>query len=232
MPSRSLTTEAARQHVAKCLRINPIWEAETVISTRAKTLGFALGEQAESGAALKRIERRAEVRQQLFKIRDQVWVAPLEHLGKQLEGLNFYGDTEIEGLAERLRVIVRNRPALPQLTAEKHFDSEFFSCFREVLTALPREAAELRQRVSASFSGHRGLRRTGKRMIRLLEEKTPELAALEKDWLTRLKFQRGVWFRWKKTASSESGQGGIRWYWWWLALIVLRILFRLGNSGD
>lgn len=181
---------AAVSHVARCLRLNPMWQADEVLASRAALHGVDVAKQNLYQAAIDESARKSALRNKVYRLRDMVWEAPLEELHKHLGRLQLEGEPELAKLVNRLQAIVDARAKLPQLTQRRDFDCDFFECFKQVLTGSVRQSAEMRERVAASFQD-RKLRKRGQRMIKLLRREVPELATLEEAWLRLLKHPSG-----------------------------------------
>ncbi len=174
----------------RCLRLNPMWQADQVLASRAALHGVDAAIPNPQQAALDERARKAALRNKVYKLRDKVWTASRDDLRKRLSQLSLEGEPELAALADRLRVIVDARAKLPQLTEHRDFDGDFFECFQKVLTGSVRQSAEMRERVAASFQDRR-LKKRGLRMIKLLREKVPELTAMEEPWFKLLKSRCG-----------------------------------------
>jgi hypothetical protein len=190
------TTEAAVAHVARCLRLNPMWQADEVLASRAALHGVDVVKHNPYQAAIDESARKVALRNKVYKLRYQIWNEPADQLAKKLDRLRLEGEPELAKLADRLLVIVEARAKLPQLTQHRDFDGDFFECFKQVLTGSVRQSAEMRERVAASFKDHK-LAKRGVRMIRLLQREAGELFELESEWLADLTrrhsgFLRGV----------------------------------------
>jgi hypothetical protein len=203
-------SEAAVAHVARCLRLNPMWQADEVLASRAALHGVDVAKHNPYQAAIDESARKVALRNKVYKLRYQIWKEPADQLAKKLDRLRLEGEPELAKLAERLRVIVDARMNLPQLTQHRDFDVDFFECFKQVLTGSARQNAEMRERVAASFQD-RKLRKRGQRTIKLLRRESPELAALEADWLTRLSRQRGM----SAVDSYSATHNDANESWWW-----------------
>lgn len=183
-------SEAAVAHVARCLRLNPMWQADEVLASRAALHGLDVAKQNPYQTAIDESARKVALRNKVYKLRYQIWNEPADQLAKKLDRLRLEGEPELAKLADRLRVIVDARINLPQLTQHRDFDVDFFECFKQVLTGSVRQSAEMRERVAASFQD-RKLKNRGLRVIKLLRREVPELTTLEEAWLRLLKHPSG-----------------------------------------
>jgi hypothetical protein len=203
-------SEAAVEHVARCLRLNPMWQADEVLASRAALHGVDVAKQNPYQAAIDESARKSALRNKVYKLRDMVWNSPPDELRKHLNRLRLEGEPELANLANRLQAIVDAREKLPQLTQRRDFDGDFFECFKQVLTGSVRQSAEMRERVAASFQD-RKLRKRGQRMIKLMWKEAPELASLEAEWLRCLNLQRGR----SALHSFSATQSDLTESWWW-----------------
>ncbi len=186
-----LSPEAASAYVAHCLRLNPMWETDQILATRAEAHGATEEFQSPYQRAAEEAERKTALRDRVYKLRDNVWKSPLDKLRNELADLSLEGESDLQAIAGRLRVIANARTQLPALTQDKRFDGDFFDCFKQVLSGGPRESAAMRERVAASFQD-KALGRRGIRMIKLLQREVPELYELESDWLRSLRKKKQV----------------------------------------
>lgn len=169
------------------LALNP-WDAsDQIVATRARAL--RLKQKPTAQPTDDTAERRQEIRDTLEAIRDAAFTADATKLQEKLSTLEVDDFPDLHAAADRLRVILAARCNLPALTQHRDFNAHFFDCFKQVLVAPARDTAVLRERVMASFRT-RKLRRTGKKMIALLERETPELCELERTWLDSLTNQK------------------------------------------
>lgn len=202
--------DAAVSHVVRCLRLNPMWQADEALASRAELHGVDVARHNPYQAALDESARKSALRNKVYNLRDEIWKAPLDELRKKLGRLRLEGEPELAKIADRLRVIIDARVKLPQLTQHRDFDGDFFECFKQVLTGSVRQSAEMREGVAASFQDRR-LKKRGLRMIKLLRREAPELAAIEADWFQWLARQRGV----SSLHAFSATRGDLSDSWWW-----------------
>src|SRR4029079_18226357 len=69
------------------------------------------------------------------------------------------------------------------------FDGHFFSALKEVLVQSPRETAVLREQVLSTFR-NRARRKSGRKMVELLQNEMPAVCQLESDWFETLRRQK------------------------------------------
>lgn len=198
----------ASPHVAayltRQLARNPIHESGDIVAERAKTfkLNADSKEPKPTAAPAATADLRKRVREKLEKIRIACFGVEVEKALVSLDRLQLQDFPDLAVLAGRLRVILNSRKALPRLKVDKRFDSDFFSCYKKILSSSPREVTVLREQVLASFR-HRKNRKRGQAMIRLLKTELPELYALEQEWLDSL-------LKAQKYQTGEGSSGGER----------------------
>lgn len=231
------TDKAALEHAARCLRLNPMWQAGEVLESRAGLLGLVDRRAEEQARATRQAEKKNALREQLLKVRAAIWTAPLPQLQKKLDSLPVGSDPDLKPVADRLRVLVATRARLPQLTQDPDFNGDFFECFKQILTGSPRASAAVRERVLTSFDDRR-LAQRGRRMIELLRRETPEVCALEDAWLTRLQKKRSYFLSLRSKVQpaerTEARSGGClstTWYWWILIYIAIKALVALSRMS-
>lgn len=208
-------SEAAVAHVARCLRLNPMWQADEVLASRAALHGLDVAKQNPYQTAIDESARKVALRNKVYKLRYQIWNEPADQLAKKLDRLRLEGEPELAKLADRLRVIVDARINLPQLTQHGDFDVDFFECFKQVLTGSVRQSAEMRERVAASFQD-RKLKRRGVRMIKLLRRELIELALIESAWLDQLSRQRSSGLLIETGTDKKHG--------WWIGVVIVLVV--------
>lgn len=176
-----------RAYLKRQLARNPWEESERIVAERARAL--RLRPRAAASAGVDTGEERQRLRNELDALRTTAFTAPLPELSERLARLKLDDYPDLRSAAERLRTILASRSVLPQLTGHRDFNPDFLACFKEVLVSPARDTAVLRERVLNSF-GNRKLRKSGVRMIRLLEKQAPALCALERPWLDALTKQK------------------------------------------
>jgi len=181
---------------------NPIHQSGDIVSHRAKAFKLAPKPNSHSAvAASASVDHRPKLREKLEKIRSACFTAPVDKSLASLDKLDLASFPDLAALAGRLRVILKSRSALPQLSGHPKFDGDFFSCLKKVLVSPPRDVSVLREQVLASFR-HRKNRKRGQAMVKLLKAELPELYALESDWLESL-----LRYSPRREASATAGRG-------------------------
>lgn len=201
---------------------NPIHQSGDIVSHRAKAFKLAPVQSSPAAAAASAsTDQRPKLREALEDLRSRSFTASVDESLASLDKLDLAPFPDLAALADRLRVIMKSRSALPQLSGHPKFDGDFFSCLKKVLVSPPRDVSVLREQVLASFR-HRKNRKRGQAMVKLLKSELPELYALESDWLESLlrysPRQEAVATN-SGSASTESSNG----YGWaiWLFIPVL-----------
>ncbi|WP_442481941.1 hypothetical protein [Aeoliella sp. SH292] len=224
-------------YLTRQLGRNPIHESGEIVRARAKA--FKLEQKTATPAkSASPSGQRQKVRDELEKIREQCFSGPVEPLLQSLVALPLADYPDLAVLAKRLRVILGSRIKLPTLSQNPQFDGDFFSVLKQVLVSPARDVAVLREQVLASFR-HKRNRKRGQGMIRLLKSETPELYALEADWLDSLARYRGgnaLFGTAEHPADTyvAKSSGGTHYGWWlWLgAMVVLGVLRGISNSDS
>lgn len=165
---------------------NPIHQSGDIVSHRAKAFKLAPVQSSPAAAvASASSDQRPKLRKALEDLRSRSFTASVEESLASIDKLDLAPFPDLAALADRLRVILKSRSALPQLSGHPKFDGDFFSCLKKVLVSPPRDVSVLREQVLASFR-HRKNRKRGQAMVKLLKAELPELYALESDWLESL----------------------------------------------
>ena len=232
MASRQPDATAATAYLKRTLQMNPQFEGDAIIALRSQALGLKQPRSASERVDSGREQRRTEALRQLEQLRQECWTAPPDQLLSRLRKLNADDLPDVRQAAQRLEIVARNRPKLPQLASHKDFDGDFFSCLKQVLAASPRETNVLREQVLSSFRAGK-LRKRGRRMIGLVKKELPELYSLEADWFESLLRQKGTVTADPGGANisvsefGDSATGGIPFWVWWLLIIVAFKALRL-----
>lgn len=211
-------------YLTKQLARNPIHQSGDIVAARAKA--FRLQPKQAPAAATAPAGERQKVRDELERIRKQVFAGSIDSLLAEIKRLPVADFPDLAALARRLTVILQSRAKLPGVTGDPRFDGDFFSCLKQVLVSPPRDVAVLREQVLASFHLSRN-RKRGKAMIGLLKEQLPELYALEADWLDslmRYKAGRYIWGSRRgdpRPLVATQEQESSKWPVWVVVMIVL-----------
>lgn len=222
----------AAAYLARTLRMNPLYEADQVIALRSRALRLKSDKPQPANVA-DLGKRRTDALARIEAIRKECWSAPPEQLLSRLDSLELDGLPDVQAAANRLKVVANNRAKLPQLASHKHFDGEFFSCLKTVLAESPRETAVLREQVLASFRSGK-LRKRGRRMIKLLESKLPEVYALESDWFSALLRQKTTSTDSALAPADSSASDGMAipaWAWWIVVFVVIKVLAAIARNS-
>lgn len=198
-----MTPEAATNYVTHCLRLNPMWEADAVLIARAEVHGIESMEDAGRQQTLEQARQRANVRSQVFALRDNAWTTPPEETLRELAELPIEDQPELEPVVRRLTVVAKARPRLAELATHRHYNEAFFEGFKQVLTGGPQQAALVREQGLAVLQDRRA-RKHFRRMVKLLRRELPELCALEADWLNSVRRGR---FQLTLYGQSRGGEG-------------------------
>jgi hypothetical protein len=182
------TEEERRTYVLRALQLNPIHQAEAILSLRREYFAYAAAVTTPADSVSIR-EVRMQIVEEIETLREEFWTLSQ----KDVEGAAARIATErfpdLHPAAERLRVAARLRPALLKLEQHPLFQTEFYADLQTVLIGSPAAAREARTRVDQRWRGtyHRTAVR---RMVRYLKHKTPEIIDLEPEWFATLMGQR------------------------------------------
>jgi hypothetical protein len=219
--------EKLLQYVERALALNPLDDSAAIIRRRSRLLGLEAPPPTKAPTA--RVSDPGRDRQRLLErleaIRATFWTAPLAQLRASLEQLDASEFPDIQAVVRRLGVVAKHRDQFPRLVGHKWFDAHFLGVFKEVLIAAPREAAVAREKALAAF-GAAKVRKSGSKMIRLIERELPYLFELESAWLQSLLTHRGTTA--KATAKVQFNDGAARgdfhipWWVWIFAIGAIR----------
>ena len=132
-------------YLSQVLQLNPLWQSGEIVALRNRFRGVAL---AENALAVEEqsdpTEARAELLQQLQRLRQTFWSEPLSDLQKTLNSLKTAPFADLEAIRQRLLVVAAARPKFAPLTENRKFDSQSFQMIREILVQPPREGNAVR----------------------------------------------------------------------------------------
>lgn len=233
-PQPKTPQQRQAKYLSRMLQMDPTYVADDIIALRAKALGIKRQRPSQAAATTPDAGLREKAIAELKAIRGQVWKDSPKELAARLKKLPTEQYPDIRIAAERLETIVTARPLLPALSSHKHFDGDFFSCFKQVLVQPAKETGVLREQVLASFR-KRENRKKGRRMITLLKNEMPKLYQLEENWLESLLRQRKksvLSGATQETAVTSSASEGIPWWVWWIGgVIIFRVIRALATSS-
>lgn len=239
--SKQPNQEKLRKYLTFMLNASPQAESERIVSKRMKALRLEATATPEAKAAQKTQENLQHTLTFLEEIRNSVWKRSPQELETALAKVDTSAYPHLEPMVDRLRTIVRSRPQLTQATemlqANDSIDEDFLKVFKQVLSAQPQERSDLRERAVVAFS-NRTLRKRGRKTLKILEQVTPELYALEADWIDRMSKQRPKFFSEKPQGEdfyisprASTADSGTSWWVWILLIIFVRMVLRwMANS--
>lgn len=223
----------AAKYLALALSLNPHQEADRIIATRNRFLRIHVEPPKEGQTTDDVLLRREKLTEQLRLIRERFWKMDLTKLRRRLDGMKFDEFPDLQQAAQRIQVVARERHLFGQLTQMSGFEPDFFSDFRKILVAAPKEAASIRDDVYSSIRGPRRLK-AYKKMLKLIRSELPECYELESEWLSSIQRIRKV-----KTRQSSSGGESISFSGeglgctaWIVGFAILRIVLRLISMSD
>jgi hypothetical protein len=222
--------QRAIDYMVRLVQMNPMHEGDEIVKARSKALGLAKKEAANTqDVSEPKVERR-KLLDQLDAIRAEFWSMPIDALQAKLATLNAGDYADLQAAVTRLQVVAAHRSQFPKLTQMTGFDGHFFSALKEVLIQSPRETAVLREQVLSTFR-NRARRKSGRKMVELLQNEMPAVYELEAGWFETLRRQKppiltsNVKRVRPATMTSSSGAGQ---YWWIILLFgsaALRAIF-------
>ncbi len=228
------------KYLVQVLQRNPLEESAVIIRGRNRLLGLkeTVASQSRPDVDLdKTRQQREKILQQVKQLRKVVWTAPLEQMRGELDAIDARRFPDIQATVDRLSKLVAQRGNFPSLVEHPHFDADFFSIFKQVLALPPREVAVLKERQIVAFGKGRR-RRRGRKMIKLLRQKLPDLCALETAWLDSLVRQKRS-ARVAQTSTSKTvfgTTGGVIPLWgyfllfFWIIGLLIRAIMEIGAT--
>ena len=227
----------AGRYLSRMLKANPLEEAPAVLAMRRKALGI---KSAAPETAVKRegtSERmRDAVREQVRKIQETFWEAPIEPLKNQLTAINIKDFPELRPTLTRLRTLAACRPQFAALTQEKYVDMPLFRAFKTAVVLPAAEAGPVRERFFQRIKDKNHLKAI-KKMIRGIKKDHEILYQLERDWFESLMKMKAP----KRVASAgpaepeyvfdNDDEGGFSWVFWVIVVIIIRVVVAVMRSS-
>jgi hypothetical protein len=227
--AKAVARQRAIDYMSRLLQMNPIHEGEEIILARVTSLGLAKKEAAAGVATAEAptVERR-KLLEQLEAIRVQFWTMPIDRLNAELSAFKAHGFADVESAVARLRVVAAHRAEFPKLAGHKHFDGQFFSPFKEILTRSARDTSIIKEQVLSTFR-NRARRKQCRRMVALLKKELPAVYSLEADWLDTLQRQKAKPAELVAAGSvGETVSSGDGSKWWVVILVVIAVRGLIG----
>lgn len=224
--------EKCVQYVLRALKKNPLEQSDSIIRDRNRLLGLLPTQKAEKtrSPVVDSREQRKLLLNRLDATRADFWTRELLDLREAIRQIDASGFPDIQSVVSRLAIVAANRDKIPRLITHKEFDAEFFRVFREVLTSSPRDSAVAKERMIAQF-GIKSVRKRGTKMIRLIQEHSPELYEIESRWLSSLVKQKNKPLVVQANDVQTTSEGfGIPWWSIFIVLGILRAVIRAINS--
>lgn len=226
--------QRAIDYMVRLVQMNPMHEGDEIVKARSKALGLAKKEAANTQDVTEpKIERR-KLLEQLDAIRADFWSMPIDALQAKLATLNAGDYADLQAAVTRLQVVAAHRSQFPKLTQMTGFDGHFFSALKEVLIQSPRETAVLREQVLSTFR-NRARRKSGRKMVELLQNEMPAVYELESDWFETLRRQKPAILtsnvKRVRPATIGSGAGAGR-YWWGISIVAITLVRACVSQSD
>ncbi len=228
MAAKPRTDVERTQYLVRALQINPLQNADGLLSLRRRYHGV-VDDRVRSDSADLRGQREA-VSRLLDQLRENFWTMKPDELTQALAKIPAEPFPDLNLAVNRLQTLAEVRPTLAQLSQNKHFDGDLFSSLKRVLVLPPREAEGVREKTLKSLDSRSRLKKA-RRMITLLKRDAPEVYALEQAWFERLDAARMTSAGTVSAASGTSDGEGIRfaglgWAGGVIVLVLLRLIFK------
>ena len=192
-----------RKYLFKVLQLNPATQADQIVASRQKMLGFADVVKHNPNS-----QATAELRQRLTKrietIRSEFWIQSAAELRVKLEKLPVANFRDLKANVDRLKLILVSRDQVNSLPQEKPFSMNLLNTFKRLVMSNPREAGKIKERYLRELSRNPNPQKV-KRMAKMLRQRHPQIYDFESAWfdeIIRLKVA-------KKQLDSSNGSQGI-----------------------
>ena len=225
-------------YLQRTLSMNPIWEADHILSLRRKAfrIPMAVAERKVATNSSDDQSRREAMRRAVDKIQHEFWTLPLEELQRRIGAIDVKDAPDLSGVLQRLRTTAICRAEFPKLASSPGMHLPLFHAFKTAVVLPPNEAGYVREQFLRSIDDRKELKRI-KKSIAVIQRDYSVLFALEKDWFKMIRDlkkpprERVVtepsFSSWFDFEGFELG---------WPAVFVLgffiRILLRLASSSE
>ena len=214
-----------RKYLYSVLQLNPATQADQIIASRQRMLGFAEVVKHDPNS-----QETAKLRQRLTEriktIRSQFWIQTADELRVELENLPVGNFRDLKANVDRLKLIAVSRDQINSLSQEKPCNINLLNTFKRLIMSNPRDAGKIKERYLREMSRNANPEKV-KRMAKMLRKKHPQIYEFESAWfdeILRLKVA-------KKQLLSDEGYQGVSvgfeipgWIIYVLIIIVVRVL--------
>ena len=189
-----------RKYLFSVLQLNPATQADQIIASRQKMLGFA-DVVKHNPSSQETAELRRRLAERIETIRSQFWTQTADQLRVQLENLPVAKFRDLKASVDRLKLILVSRDQINSLSQEKPFSMNLLNTFKRLIMSNPRDAGKIKERYLREMSRNPNAEKI-KRSAKVLRKKYPQIYEFESAWfdeLLRLKVA--------KKPAEESYQG-------------------------
>ncbi|MDA0833122.1 MAG: hypothetical protein O3A29_07550 [Planctomycetota bacterium] len=181
------TSKRDTAYLRSVFKMNPINDSKKLLAYRKAYL-LADGSApviADEGTAAERLELTS---QRVDALRNQFWNFDRDELNRRLDELNVDEFPELAVAVDCMKGVAERWESFQKLASHPHCFPEFLDAFRAIAIAPPGKVVQMRH--SALTDAREGSWRRSSREIRraarLVQQKFPALAALERDWLAQM----------------------------------------------
>ena len=222
-----------RKYLFNVLQLNPATQADQIIASRQRMLGFAEVVKHDPNS-----QESADLRRRLIErietIRSQFWIQPANELRAQLEKLPVGKFRDLKADVDRLRLILVSRNQINSLSQEKPLSINLLNTFKRLVMSTPRDAGKIKERYLREMSNNPNSDKV-KRMVKMLRKKHPQIYEFESAWFDEL-----LRLKTKKQVDPSGGYQGVSvgfeipsWIIYLVIFVGIRILiavFRFGGN--
>ena len=173
-----------RKYLIGVLQLNPATQADQIIASRQRLLGFA-DVVKHNPNSQKSADHRRRLVERIETIRSQFWTQSAGQLRIQLESLPVEKFRDLKANVDRLKLILVSRDQINSLPKEKPFSINLLNTFKRLVMSNPREAGKIKERYLREMSNNPNSENI-KRMAKMLRKKFPQIYEFESAWFDEL----------------------------------------------
>ncbi len=204
-PKASRDPKEAGAYLKRVLKMNPLADAERMISLRQQFVGQgdkAVVSNSSFADPHQREQLREQVQNHLDEIRGAFWKAPAASLQKKLRSLPVDDFPDLKAAAGRLNSVLGVRESIDALRGDEDFHVNLFNMIRRLMTLGPAKAGELKGTYLFDLARSDHLK-DARLMAKSIRQCHPQVYQLESAW-----FDQIIKTRRRKLANSTAGGFG------------------------
>ena len=222
-----------RKYLYSVLQLNPATQADQIVASRQRMLGFAEVVKHDPNSQ-KSADLRRRLTEKIETIRSEFWIQPADELRVELDKLPVENFRDLKANVDRLKLILGSRDQIISLSKKKPFSINLLNTFKRLVMSTPRDAGKIKERYLRELPRSPNPGKV-KRMTKMLRAKYPHIYDFESAWfdeILRLKVA-------KKPAESDYGHQSFQltseipsWVIYVGIFVIIRIILMLVRAGS